>query len=215
MRRIFKNSLFICLILGLSGCTFIFQKGKHSDVEKIQELSDQLGELNRTMRLLEGRLQQEIQDQKVRVAMADRGLVITFVANVLFDSGKAQLKSESLSMLDKVAAVLSETASRNYIGIEGHTDSEPIKHSGWKSNWELSTARALGVLHYLVDDKDIPPEKVSAVGYGEFRPVASNETNKGRQLNRRVEIVIMPPVTKASKAAKAKEALKETQENLK
>ena len=82
------------------------------------------------------------------------------------------------------------------VGIEGHTDNQPIKLSGWKTNWELSSSRALSVLHYLVKQKGIAPERLSANGYGEFHPVDSNDTKEGRQLNRRVEIVILPQLTK-------------------
>jgi chemotaxis protein MotB len=82
------------------------------------------------------------------------------------------------------------------VGIEGHTDNEPIRHSGWKSNWELSANRALSVLHYLVDNRGISPTRLSALAYGEFHPVTSNDAKQGRQLNRRVEIVILPRVAK-------------------
>jgi len=155
-----------------------------------------LDELGQTKQLLEQRLKQEIADKQVRLSMAEKGLVITFVADVVFDSGKAKIRPEVYPTLDKVARILAENVPENDIGIEGHTDNEPIKYSGWKSNWELSTARALSVLHYLVDDKGISPLRVSAIGYGEYRPVASNDSKEGRQLNRRVEIVILPKVSK-------------------
>ena len=200
----------------LIGCTFIFQKGRRSDIEKIQALSEQLDELASTKRLLEERLKQEIADKQVRLEMAEKGLVITFVADVLFDSGKADLKADSYSVLDKVSRVLLENVPSNNIGIEGHTDNVPIKFSGWKSNWELSTARALSVLHYLVDKKDILPKRVQAIGYGEYRPIASNDTKEGRRLNRRVEIVILPQVTKITKTEESEAtALIEPKENLK
>lgn len=200
----------------LMGCTFIFQKGRRSDIEKIQALSSQLDELSNTKRLLEERLKQEIADKEVRLEMAEKGLVITFVADVLFDSGKAKLKPESYSVLDKISRVLLENVPQNNIGIEGHTDNEPIRFSGWKSNWELSTARALSVLHYLVDNKGISPERVQANGFGEYRPVASNDTKEGRRLNRRVEIVILPQVTKVKKSEQSLGVnLKEPEENLK
>ncbi|TBR17796.1 hypothetical protein EPO66_02065, partial [bacterium] len=99
------------------------------------------------------------------------------------------------------------------VGIEGYTDNEPIKHSKWRSNWELSTSRALSVLHYLIEDKGILPERLSAIGYGEYHPVASNDTKESRKLNRRVEIVIMPRVTKVKEAKQSKEAT--PRENLK
>jgi chemotaxis protein MotB len=81
------------------------------------------------------------------------------------------------------------------VGIEGHTDNDPIKKSGWKSNWELSTARALSVLHYL-SEQSVNEPRLSAIGYGEYRPVASNDIKDGRQKNRRVEIVILPKIEK-------------------
>jgi chemotaxis protein MotB len=148
------------------------------------------------MELLEKRLKKEIDDQEVKLEMAERGLVITFVAEVLFDSGKAKIRPEAHSALDKVAKVIRDKVSDREIGVEGHTDNEPIKHSGWKSNWELSTARATSVLHYLVDEGRLNPKKLSAIGYGEYRPVVSNDAAEGRQKNRRVEIVIMPKVEK-------------------
>src|SRR3989338_4454842 len=200
--------IFISLVI--SGCSITFQKGRRSDIERIRSLNyeiealsarleelqsekdNELSELEKTKRLLEKRLQKEIGDKEVRLEMAEKGLAIIFLAEVLFDSGKADIKQEALGVLDKVADVLKENIGDRNIGIEGHTDNEPIKHSGWKSNWELSTARATSVLHYIVDNKGIEPEKVSATGYGEYRPVSPNDTSEGRRQNRRVEIVILP-----------------------
>lgn len=189
--------------IALSGCTIIFQKGRRSDVEKIGELSSQLDELMAARNLLADRLKQEIQDKQVSLDMAEKGLVITFVADILFDSGKAKIKPEAMPTLDKVARVLSENLVDFKIGIEGHTDNQPIKYSGWPSNWELSTARALSVLHYLSDEKGISGSRVSAIGYGEHHPVASNDTKEEMQLNRRVEIVVLPKVIKVKKQEKA------------
>jgi len=211
--KLFKGTLIIFLTLNLAGCTFIFQKGRRSDIRKIEELSRQLDELNQTKGLLEDRLSQEIQDKQVRLQMMEKGLVITFVADVLFDSGKSKIRQEAYPILDKVARVLKENVPKLYVGIEGHTDNQPIRFSGWKSNWELSSARALSILHYLIDEKGILPNRLSAVGYGEYRPVASNDTKEGCQLNRRVEIVILPQVIKA-KETKGAQVL-ETEENLK
>jgi chemotaxis protein MotB len=184
--------LVLCVSVALSGCTLIFQKGRRSDVDKISELKNKLSDLERAKAELEERLKNEIDDKEVQVEMAEKGLVITFVSEVLFASGKAELKDDSLAKLEKVASVLTTTVSDLNVGIEGHTDNVPITHSGWKSNWELSTARALSVLHYLEDNENIAPARLSATGYGEFRPVASNATAEGKQKNRRVEIVILP-----------------------
>jgi len=192
-----KTSLILLVIslLILNGCTIVFQKGRRSDLEKIDILESELTNLKNASDLLESRLAKEIEDEKVRVTMAEKGLVITFVAEVLFDSGKAKLRGESLPILDKVIRILQETVPDNRIGIEGHTDSEPIKHSRWKSNWELSSQRALSVLHYL-EKRAIASRRLSAVGYGEHQAIASNDLAEGRQLNRRVEIVIVPKSVK-------------------
>ncbi|MFH1854673.1 MAG: OmpA family protein [Candidatus Omnitrophota bacterium] len=193
-----------------SGCSIKFQKGRRSDMERINllesetdalnaklaklqlEKDNEISELAKTKKLLEGKLSKEIGDKDVRLEMAEKGLAIIFLAEVLFDSGKAEIKKEAFGILDKVITVLKENIGDRDIGIEGHTDNEPIKYSGWKSNWELSTARAISVLHYMVDDKGISPKRVSATGYGEYRPVTSNDNPEGRRQNRRVEIVVLP-----------------------
>jgi chemotaxis protein MotB len=214
--KLFKTGLIIFLSAALAGCTFIFQTGRRSDVQRIEALSQELDELNRARQLLENSLSKEIQDKQVKLQMMEKGLVITVVGDVLFDSGKSKIRPQSNSILDKVANVLKENVPQLNVGIEGHTDNVPIKHSGWKSNWELSTARALSVLHYLVGNEGVAPGRISAIGYGEFRPVASNDSKEGRQLNRRVEIVILPQLTKTKEAKEANETeIKEPQENLK
>jgi len=214
MKTNFWKIIVICAVgVALSGCTFVFQKGRRSDVEKIEELSQKLDELGHAKKLLEGRLSQEIEDKQVKLQMMEKGLVITVLGDVLFDSGKAKVRPEAYAILDKVAVVLREDVPQLNVGIEGHTDSQPIKLSTWKSNWELSTARALSVLHYLVDKEGISPDRLSAIGYGQFKPVKSNLTESERQFNRRVEIVILPQ-TKKVKEVKQPELL-EPRENLK
>lgn len=189
-------TLILVTVFGLSGCTLIFQKGRRKDVERIAQLKSELSELERAKQELEDRLRKEIADKEVKVEMLDRGLVVTFVAEVLFDSGKAQLRSESTEKLAKVARVLNTTVQDLDVGIEGHTDNVPIKYSGWKSNWELSAHRALSVVHFLIDDQQVNPDRLAAIGYGEYHPVAANDDVEGRQKNRRVEIVILPETTK-------------------
>ncbi len=195
-KMLFLNILVITfLTVGLSGCTVIFQKGRRTDVEKISKLKSDLSELERAKQELENRLKNEINDKQVKVEMAQKGLVITFVAEVLFDSGKAKLRADSLPKLEKVTSVLNTTVVDLNVGIEGHTDNQPIKKSGWKSNWELSTARALSVLHFI-SEQGVSEPRLAATGYGEYKPVATNDTKEGRQKNRRVEIVILPKVEK-------------------
>ncbi|MBP9855497.1 MAG: OmpA family protein [Candidatus Omnitrophica bacterium] len=202
INRVFTLMILIVCGISLSGCNVVFQKGRRVDVEKIStlknELSDmerELSELEKAKNELESRLSNEIGDKEVKVEMNDRGLVITFVAEVLFDSGKAELRRGSNEKLEKVAQVLNTTVRDLNVGIEGHTDNVPIKVSGWKTNWELSSARALSVLHMMVNELSVEPTRLSATGFGEYRPVESNDSKEGRQKNRRVEIVILPPTT--------------------
>ncbi len=196
----------LVLALCVSGCAVAFYKTNPEDKEKIVKLSsevERLKELQRqerqqlsdTMSALQNKLRKEISDKQAKLEMTDKGLVITFLDQVLFDSGKAEIKTEGKEALDKVVNVIVAKGVKQNIGIEGHTDNIPIKYSGWKSNWELSTARATSVLHYL-EEIGISPKRLSATGYGEYRPVDTNDTAEGRQNNRRVEIVILPEYTK-------------------
>ncbi|MFH1848431.1 MAG: OmpA family protein [Candidatus Omnitrophota bacterium] len=199
--------LVLLLCISVSGCAVNIYSGRPSDKAKIGKLSQEVTrleelrekerqELESAMRDLEHSLRKEIDNKDVSLQMLERGLVITFLAEVLFDSGKAVIKDDAKPVLKKVGDVIIRRAGTRNVGVEGHTDNEPIKYSGWKSNWELSTARATSVLHFLIDDAGLRPERLSAIGYGEFRPIESNSTEVGRQKNRRVEIVIIPEISK-------------------
>ena len=120
-------SLALVLVLGFSGCTVILQKGRRTDIEKISKLKNDMNELERAKNELEKRLQDEINNKQVKVEMQNKGLVITFVSEVLFDSGKAKLRKDSYLKLDKVADVLNTTVADLSVGVEGHTDNQPIK----------------------------------------------------------------------------------------
>lgn len=194
----------LVLLIGIfavtvSGCAVNFYKGKPEQEIKIKRLTTQVEELEQAKRMLEDRLAREISDKQILLEQTSRGLVITMANDILFDSGKAKLKSNAHDVLRKIASVIKEAAPTRDVGVEGHTDSTPIKHSGWKSNWELSAARATNVLHYLIDECGMEPQKMSSIGYGEYRPVDTNDTKAGRAVNRRVEIIILPKeITKKS-----------------
>ena len=199
----------------LSGCTYIqkakrtdeleienanlknrvaqLQKDKTKEVRQVyEEKGKELSELERAKKELEDSLKKEIGEYKAKLQMTERGLVITFVSEIFFDSGKDKVKENGKITLDKVAEVLNRDVPNSNVAIEGHTDNDPIKYSGWRSNWELSSARALAVLHHLIGEGKIRPQRLSANGYGEFHPVAPNDTVQNKQKNRRVEIVILP-----------------------
>ena len=118
-----------------------------------------------------------------------RGLVIRLNNSVLFDEGSAIIKSEALKTIDEIIDTISKID--NNVLVEGHTDSTPISNAKYPSNWELSTARATNIIAYMLKSKKIEPKRLSAVGYGEYMPVADNTSIGGRLLNRRVDIIIL------------------------
>ncbi|MBI2567102.1 MAG: flagellar motor protein MotB [Candidatus Schekmanbacteria bacterium] len=117
-----------------------------------------------------------------------RGLVISLEEGVAFPAGRAEVAPGAKEQLDKIAKVIKSLPGE--VKVEGHTDNKPIHSAQYGSNWELSTARAVAVVQYLADREGIDPQRLSAVGYGEYRPADRNDTEAGRAANRRVEIVI-------------------------
>jgi chemotaxis protein MotB len=127
---------------------------------------------------------------RVQVRMDHRGLVITLLSdNSYYDSGSAQLRPDTKKILDEVDVFLRK--NDNLIRVEGNTDNVPIATSEYPSNWELSTARAVNVVRYLVENDQLNPTRISAAGYGQFRPRTDNSTEHKRQENRRVDIVLL------------------------
>ena len=199
-----KTIVIIVMTSMLSGCAFI-QKAQRADeleientnlrnrIAQLQKTKDrEISDLEQAQRELEESLKKEIGNYKAKLEMTERGLIITFVSEIFFDSGKDNVKQTGKTTLGKVAEVLNRDVPNSNVAVEGHTDNDPIKYSGWKSNWELSSARALAVLHYLIGEGKVKPQRLSANGYGEFHPVAPNNTAQNKQKNRRVEIVILP-----------------------
>lgn len=127
--------------------------------------------------------------QEVGLEAAEQTITITLPNTALFNAGKADLKKSSYSELDHIVSVLNERYPARQIDVVGHTDSQPIKKSKWKDNWELSAQRALSVTRYLIQ-RGIAPDKIRAIGRGESQPIASNAAATGRAKNRRVEIVV-------------------------
>ena len=127
----------------------------------------------------------------IGVDITPDGIRITMRENILFDSGKSDLKQTSFEMLQKLSELLIKTNAKE-IRIAGHTDNVPINSPQFPSNWELSTARALSVLHQLSEKFGVPSSKLVAIGFGEHKPIAGNSTAEGRSKNRRVEIYLVP-----------------------
>jgi chemotaxis protein MotB len=131
-----------------------------------------------------------IDSGKLRVRVVRGRMVVELAENILFDSGRSDLKKEGQEALTQVAGVLSSIANRDF-QIAGHTDNIPIKSARFPSNWELSTARAVVVTKFLAEHS-VDPSRLSAAGYADTQPVAANTDADGRQQNRRIEIVLMP-----------------------
>ncbi len=125
----------------------------------------------------------------VTLDLTERGLILHFTDRVLFESGSADLRPGAREVLDRISPILAEIP--NHIRIEGHTDNVPINTFRFPSNWELSTARATSVLQYLLQLEASNPGRLSAAGYGEYRPLDTNDTVEGRARNRRVDVVLL------------------------
>lgn len=128
-------------------------------------------------------------DRQVTVRQEERGLVVSFQETILFTRGSAALTPEARRIIARVGDILKEVP--NYIRVEGHTCNLPIHTPQFPSNWELSSARATNVVRELITSSQISPERLSATGYGEYRPRHPNDTEEHRQLNRRIDILIL------------------------
>jgi len=118
-----------------------------------------------------------------------RGIVVHILDKLLFTSGKSNIAQGSQSVLKQLAGILKKIP--NDIRVEGHTDNVPISSKQFPSNWHLSVSRALNTAYYLISQEKLSPDRVSIVGYAEYKPIESNDTPEGRSINRRVDIVIL------------------------
>jgi chemotaxis protein MotB len=163
---------------------------KERALEELRQREKQAQARLATFRGMLERFRSMIDSGKLRVRVVRGRMVVELSENILFDSGKANLKKEGKEALTQVAGVLASIADRDF-QITGHTDDVPIKSSRFPSNWELSTARAVEVTRFLAQ-QGVDPTRLSAAGYADTQPVASNSDAPGRQQNRRIEIVLMP-----------------------
>ena len=202
----------VMLVSTLTGCTNWKKKYNALDVEHqnlqglyencIASLDTTAAEKAKMSQELE-KLRQQLKSGKsasqatgfegkdVRVDQEKGTITVTLPNSILFPSGKASLKSATNADLDDIYSVLRQRYSGKQIDVVGHTDSDPIRKTKdkWKDNWDLSAARALTVLRYLVN-KGVSPQTIRGVACGESRPVASNSSSSGKAKNRRVEIVV-------------------------
>ena len=149
---------------------------------------DTIQSINELSKKLNAALFSQIENQDIIIKQGDDWLEIEIKSKVLFGSGEARLENSAIPIIGKVAEIVGGSA--NPIQVEGFTDNDPINTPRFPSNWELSAARAASVVH-LLDRYGVVPNRLSAIGYGEYKPVADNETEEGRQKNRRVVLVIL------------------------
>ena len=145
-----------------------------------------------TYRSLLAKLRAMIDAGQLKVVVREGRMLIALANDVLFDSGKTEIKPDGQTALAQVAQVLATIPDRKFV-VAGHTDNVPIRVARFPSNWELSTARAVEVTRFLIKN-GMRPESLAAAGYGEFDPIAKNDTPDGRSQNRRIEIVLQPNI---------------------
>jgi chemotaxis protein MotB len=170
---------------GLSG-----QGQMPSPFEKLAGTPAPHKDLGAVQKELEHALAPEIQRHEVELKARREGLVISLREIGFFDSGSAELRPSSEPSVRRIAQVLA--VQPNDLRIEGHTDDVPIHNEHFASNWELSTARATEMIRLFITRYHLPSARLSAGGYAEFYPVATNQTDEGRAQNRRVDIIVLP-----------------------
>lgn len=177
--------------------------------QTIAELQAEADELKRAKEAatsaqqdLESQMRDALASRDITISELQGKLTLSILDRILFDSGQAVIKPEGQEVLRQLAAVLDQFPNRQ-IHVTGHTDNVPIRTAQFPSNWELSAARALAALRFLVEEAGVHPTRLAAVAHGEFQPVADNATPEGRAKNRRIAIVVLPEVFTSPEPAPA------------
>lgn len=157
---------------------------------KTSQYESELSRLENSRRELESKLK----GTGATVRIKNGAVSVLLPGAILFDPGQTTLRPQSKATLKKIAGILKTEASAEMVRIEGHTDNDPIskQKDKYKSNWELSTARAAAVLHYMVEECGVSPTRVYIAGFGQYQSIADNKSKTGKAKNRRVEFVIVP-----------------------
>jgi chemotaxis protein MotB len=172
----------------LKGGTTVFKHLTEEDIRKGHGLM-KLGDLKMIQNQIEDRFQNLQRPEEVQTEITERGLVVHIMESALFREGSSTLEPRAMEIMDIIYGRIASLP--NHVRIEGHTDDRPINTPSYPSNWELSTARATSVVRYFIENYGMAPDRVSALGYGEFRPVRPNNSIENRAQNRRVDIVIL------------------------
>ncbi len=131
----------------------------------------------------------ELKNHEIEMRFTPEGFVISLKELGFFNSGQAELLPGAAEKIKRIAGILSQHGLE--LRVEGHSDNQPIHNAQFRSNWELSTARAMSVLLLLANDAGYDPKKISIAGYGQYRPIADDSTPEGRRMNRRVDLVVL------------------------
>jgi chemotaxis protein MotB len=169
------------------------RKLKAENASLVKAREEQVEKVSSTYESMLEKMKSEISRGQITISELKGKLTVNMVDSILFDSGKAEVKKGGLEILGKVISILKDVKDKS-IRIEGHTDNVQISRAlaqRYPTNWELSAARAINVARYL-QDEGIGPGQLSAAAYGEWKPVAENDTPEGRAKNRRIEIVLVP-----------------------
>ena len=170
------------------------QEGPRFVREERSHMADEFKDMfSNNYQKIQAALEELEKDKKLTLLQDEQKITIRISEGTLFEPGSDVLLSEAMPVIDEVARVL--TGLPNGIRIEGHTDNVPISTARFPSNWDLSTARSLKILKYFIDAHGYDPRKLSALGFGEFRPIDTNDTPSGRIKNRRVDIMVLDPNT--------------------
>jgi len=167
----------------------IFEAGKKTSVGLMEPLTSYDIGTATFVKQLEETIEDVGRKSDIGISYMDKGIIIALDESMLFNSGSAKVNPESFNALDTISKNILNRIS-NPVRVEGHTDNIPIMSDAFASNWELSTARAVNVLKYLADKGKVSAKRLSAVGYGESKPLVRNDTESNRKKNRRVDLVI-------------------------
>ncbi|MFC4320551.1 flagellar motor protein MotB [Litchfieldia salsa] len=154
---------------------------KQAEQEELKSVQDKINEYITTNKLNTG----------VQTRLTDEGLLVTLHNDTFFNSGSAEVRGEKAELAREISQFLVMNPARNIV-VSGHTDNVPIRNSQFDNNWHLSVIRSVNFMKVLLENKNLDPQKFSSKGFGEFKPVGSNDTPEGRMKNRRVEILILP-----------------------
>lgn len=176
--------------------TVIIKKGQDGtlDIQKESSLTEEM------KKELDAYIEQKGIQDDVEIIAGEEGVFVDIKEATLFDTGSAKIKDSGKRVLDELADMITDI--ENPIMIEGHTDNVPINNAKYSSNWELSTARSISVVKYYTDKYNVTPGRMSAIGYGEYKPIAKNDTPEHRAMNRRVNILIIIDESGAKKDGK-------------